>query len=182
METGAAPDNEARRLIEIQKQVLFSIYEANFHNKKNALFSYMDNRMHLGIQQQEETLRKKHFKEYDDHQEELRKRRERDAERRRKKREEAEKLRMEQEQRQMEQEQRQMEQEQLQQTQSDEEAVQKQEVNDANEMAEDRSNIEKPGNVEIQPEGQSEMDETMEDTGDKQVDAGITNNRRIRFK
>lgn len=165
-------DKEALRLIEIQKQVLFRIYEANFHGKRNALFQYMDNRMQFGLQFQEENLRKQYFQKYEDHQEELRKRRERDAERRRRQREEAERLK----QQQAEQQQQQMQTE-AEQKQSQEQ----QEMQQADAMANRQTNLEKPGDVEIRPDGTAKTEEDISDIGESETTTAPEPNKR-KFK
>lgn len=150
-------DKEAVRLVNIQKQVLFKIFMANFHGKKKALLNYMDNRMNLNLQFQEESLRKQYFDQYEQHQKELEERRRKDAERRERQRLEKERLAQQEAQRKAEQEARakQQMQEQMQkqalQQQKPQQQVKPQslEQQEAKRQATDRTNLEKPGSVEI---------------------------------
>lgn len=132
-------DREAVRLVNIQKQVLFSIFMANFHGKKKLLLNYMDNRMNLNLQFQEESLRKKYFDQYEQHQKELEERRRKDAERRERQRLEKERIAKQEAQRKAEQEERTK-------IQAQEQSQQKPQ---AVSTALDKTNLENPGPVEI---------------------------------
>ena len=157
-------NREAVRLVEIQKQVLFRIFEANFHGKKKILLNYMDNRINLNLQFQEESLRKQYFDQYEQHQRELEERRRKDAERRERQRLEKERLAQQEEQRKAEQEAKAQQQAQQQQQQAQQRMQQQQaqktteqsanpqtvDQQEARQQATSKTNLEKKGPVEIQ--------------------------------
>ena len=184
VEGGGVVDKEARRLLDMQKNIVFKIYEANFHNRGKQLLNYMDNLMNLSLQFQEENIRKRLFDEHEQHLKELEERRRKDAERRERQRLERERL--EQERRQREQQaleqqqqaalQKQQEQQQRQQAQQAQQTAATIEEQEAKKAATDKTNLEKKGPVEIKDGSATRANPDAQRAGQPEQSAPSTNN------
>lgn len=181
---GGVVDREARRLLDMQKQILFKLYEANFHNHGKQLLNYMDNTMNLSLQFQEENIRKRLFDEHEQHLKELEERRRKDAERRERQRLEKERLEKERQERERQmQEQQQQAALQKQQEQQRKQQMQQQaqqpaatiEEQEAKNTATDKTNLEKKGPVEIKDGSATRANPESQRTGQPEQSAPSTN-------
>lgn len=176
-------DDEGRRLIEVQKKVLFGILQANFQMTGNRRLNYLDNNVNLSLQFQEESLRKRLFDEHEQHLKELAERRRKDAERRERQRLEKERLEKQRQEQLAQQQQKEQEAQRLAQQKKEQAALQQQQQQqkqqqqqlptkggglaekDAARDANQRTNLERPGGVEIKDGSARPSDQTTQRTG-----------------